>query len=208
MISEMLVGQNAQRFLDSYNINQSTFGKKSNQYENVKGSPYLNNEFIDGELYLKDKTAYKLPLRYNIYTNNIEYKKNDVIYDIANPTDIDRIKLDKSVFVYLPFIGKGGYFELLDSGKCCLVIQYIVDYQEPEPPKPYVDSKPAQFSRGNDRLYMVVNGTQTFEIKNFKDVYKALQDQSKRIEDFVKSEKIKNTKKDNLVKIVKYYNSF
>ena len=38
-----------------------------NSYENTDGSPYLNSEFMDGIIELKGDTAYRIPMRFNIY---------------------------------------------------------------------------------------------------------------------------------------------
>ena len=58
-----------------------------------------------------------------------------------------------------------------------------------------------------DIFYLLNNQNQVFRIENMNSVMKAMQDQKTQIETFIKQEKIRNTKKENLVKIVKYYNS-
>ena len=182
--------------------------KKTTNYQDVEGSPYLDSQFIDGVFYFKDTTSVKLPLRYNIYSDEMEYQLKGIKYAVGNPQSLNKIVLDKSVFVYLPFVQKGGYFELFESGKCFLVQKKMVKLQPAESPKAIVGvAIPAKFIREHDVFYMVVNHTQVFRVVNMKSVITALQDQKLKIESFIKKENIKNIKSENLSKIVAYYNS-
>ena len=68
----------------------------------IEGSPYLNEEFEIGEVLYGEK--YKLnqiPLRYNIYNDDIEYKVENSIMAFANPHQIDKVILGNDVFIYL-----------------------------------------------------------------------------------------------------------
>ncbi len=211
MSSQMMFGQPYDVFLDKYQYyknNLSLPAENPNEYQNIEGSPYLKSEFIDGVIYLKDTTAFKLPLRYNIYANEMEYQLKEVIYKVGNPQSLKKIVLGESVFIYLPFLQKGGYFELLESGKCFLVQKRSVKFKPAEGPKPIeVTTTPAKFIREPDVFYIGVKDSKTSEIANMKSVINALQDQKLKIESFIKTEKIKKTTKENLIKIVEYYNS-
>ena len=175
-------------------------------YDNIDGSPYLNNEFVDGTFYIKDTVAIKLPIRYNIYVDHMEYKSDGAIYYVDSPQSLSRIVLGESVFIYLPSIGKGGYVELLESGKFKLVLKRRVDFKHSES-KPMEGLIRSRYESNIDIFYLLNNQNQVFRIENMNSVMKAMQDQKTQIETFIKQEKIRNTKKENLVKIVKYYNS-
>lgn len=208
MSTQMMFGQETNKFLDYYYFQKKSGSEKTVDYSGIQGSPYLNIEFTDGVIYLKDTTAVKLPLRYNIYSDEIEYQLDGVNYVVGNTQLINMILLGKSTFVYLPFIKNGGYFEVIEIGKCFLLQKRSVTFKPAEGPKPIEGAvKPAKFIVEPDIFYMVVNDSLTFEIKNMKSVRNALQDQKLKIESFIKQNKIKNIKKENLIKIVKYYNS-
>ena len=92
-------------FLDAYHFNKNfehTPAKPSNAYEGIQGNPYLQAEFIDGTIYLKDTTAVRLPLRLNLYTGEMEYLYQDVPYVVGTPELLNKIELGGAVFVYLP----------------------------------------------------------------------------------------------------------
>jgi hypothetical protein len=205
--SQMIFGQANSHFIDNYLFYKSFNQGRAKDYKNVDGSPYLNSEFKDGVIYLKDTMAVKLPLRYNIYNDEIEYKSKEVNYVVGNPQSLKKILLDGSEFVYFPFSQEGGYFELFESGKCMLVQKKMVEFRPSEAERPMIGIVPARFVRKSDIFYLVTNNSQAFKIKNITSVIDALQDQKLKIESFIKQEKIKKIKKDDLVKIVKYYNS-
>jgi hypothetical protein len=206
--SQMISGQETNKFLDYYYFQKKSGSEKTVNYADIQGSPYLNNEFTDGIIYLKDTTAIKLPLRYNIYSDEMEYQIEGVNYAIGNNQIINNILLGESIFVYLQFINNGGYFEVIKSGKCFLVQKRSITLKPAEKPKPIVgNSTPAKFVEEPDVFYMIVHDTLTFEIKNMKSVINALQDQKLKIESFIKQEKIKKPQKENLMKIAEYYNS-
>jgi hypothetical protein len=175
-------------------------------YENIDGSPYLNNEFVNGIFYVKDTVAIRLPIRYNIYADHMEYKSEGGIYYVDSPQSLSRIELTGSVFIYLPFIEKGGYYELLESGKYKLVQKRRVEFKHSES-KPIEGLIRSRYESNTDLFYLVNNKNEVFRIENMNSVLKAFQDQKIKIETFIKQEKIKNTKKENLIKITKYYNS-
>jgi hypothetical protein len=211
LLSLMMCGQRYDPFLDTYHHNKNFLNQpavNATDYQDIEGSPYLNNDFIDGVIYFKDTSGIKLPLRYNIYANEMEYQLKGVSYLVGNPQSLNKILLGESVFLYLPFIQNGGYFELLESGKCFLVQKRTVRFKPAEGPKPIEGTiSRAKFTREPDIFFIIVNDSKTIEITTMKSVINALQDQKLNIESFIKKEEIKNAKKENLIKIAEYYNS-
>ncbi len=179
----------------------------AHSYNDIEGSPYLNNEFVNGIFYIKDTVAIKLPIRYNIYSDQMEYQSKGENYVVGSPQNISRVVLGESEFIYLPLIRKSGFFELFVSGKCKLVQKMRVDFIPSEGSKPIVGMTKARFERFPDVFYVVNNKDETLRIGNMKSVLTALQDKKSKVESFIKKERIRNTKKENLIKIINYYNS-
>lgn len=208
LLSQMVISQSADPFLQKFSTYKNAHPDKAKQYKDVDGSPYLNDNFMEGVLYFKDTTTLRLPLRYNIFTDDMEYQFQGLNYVVANPEKLNKIVLGESVFVYMPFTQSEGYFELMESGTCTLYQKRLIRYKPAEGPKLIQGvAIPAVFERKRDIFYMVFNDLRALRIENLKSALNALNDKITQIEIFAKSEKIKNTKKENLVKIVKYYNS-
>jgi hypothetical protein len=208
LINQVIFSQEYDKFLDAYYFNKLHRTEKQNSYNNVEGSPYLSDDFSIAEIYLKDTTAFRMPLRYNIYADVMEYKVNDAIYMIDKPHLINKIVINGSNYVFIPFIEKGGYFEILISGRCYLLQRRIVKYKPAEGPKPIEGvSIPAKFVNEKDKFYIIVNSREYYEIINLKTLVTALSDKKESIDQYLKTQKIKNIKKENLIKIAAYYNS-
>jgi hypothetical protein len=193
-------------FLNEYHFYKKNPGQKATEYKDVEGSPYLYKEFLNGIIYLQDTTAVKLPLRYNIFTDEMEFKYDGNNLVVGNPESLNKVELATHEFVYLTFAEKPGYFEVIESGKSFLVKKNKVTFYPSEGPKAIEGVVPAKFVKESD-VYCIVLGNQVIKISNLKSVIAALKDEQKKIEAFIDSEKIKSPKKDNLVKIIKYYNS-
>lgn len=195
-------------FMEKYLFEKNARGETANDYLGIDGHPYQNKEFVDGIIALKDSSAVKLPLRYNIYSDTMEFKVKDLVYSIGNTEKISQVILGESKFVYLPFIKKGGYFEFFEPGKCLLAQKRSVKFHPAEEAKPLEGiAKPPRFVNEDDVFYIVFSQSKFFKITNTKSLLEALKDQKPKIESYLDQEKIKNTKKESLIKIVKYYNS-
>lgn len=207
LMSQAMYGQFDDPFLSKYSFYKSFQSSKADVYSNIDGSPYFNSDFIEGEFYLQDTVKIKLPIRYNIYTDQMEYQSKGVNYVVGDPESVKKVILAGSVFVYQPNIQKGGYYEIIINGKCTLAHKKVVKFKPEEGPKAIVGvNTPAQFIRKTDIVYLVIN-SQAYKIKNLKSVLTAMQDKKTLIDSFIKQEKINNLRQDNLNKIVNYYNS-
>jgi len=93
--------------------------------KNYNGSPYFNDEFVLGEIYQGEGLiATETPLRYNIFSNEIEVKESlsDLDEDaspLSKSSDI-WVKINDTIIVLIPFNGsdeEGSYFQILYEGK-------------------------------------------------------------------------------------------
>jgi hypothetical protein len=200
--------QRVDPFMERYMFHKLAHGSSADNYLGIDGNPYQNKDFVEGIIALKDSSALKLPLRYNIYSDTMEFKVKDQVYSIGNTAKLSQIIIGESKFVYLSFIKKGGYFEFFEPGKCLLAQKRSVKFYPAEEAKPLEGiAKPPRFVNENDVFYIVFSQSKFYKINNTKSLLEALKDQKQKIESYMDQENIKNTKKENLIKIVKYYNT-
>ena len=209
--SQMVTGQRNNEFLDMYQFNRH-FGnppeKSSDAYRDMEGSPYLNREFVDGIIYLKDTTAVKLQLRYNLYTDDMEYLVNGATYIVGDPRIVSRIVIGNQVFMYMPFVAEGKYVELLESGTCLLVEKRTVQFKPEEGPKPVEGTiKPARFIPEPEDYYLVFSESKVIRITSMKSLIRSFQDKQVNVENYIRNEKINKLTRENLIRIVAYYNT-
>ncbi len=206
-ISQSIFAQDFDPFLNNYFSYKSYNPDKAKTYEDTEGSPYLNKEFVEGSIFINDTNYVKIPLRYNIYTDELEYRHNSVNYVLGNPAILKKAIIEQSTFVYLPHFHGGGYFEQIVQGKCQLLKKYAIKLK-PQEVKPIGGIViPPTFEKKPNMFYLALNDASSRKVTNLKSVINALADEKESIEKFIKENHIKNVKQESLIKILEYYNS-
>ena len=99
------------------------------------GSMYLDDEFHHGTVVLIDNsTMDNLPLRYNVYYQQMQFIKGEDTLAFKDPEEIKSLRFNGRTFIYIPFDNDGvigySYFELMADGYCRLLVRRKVDYHE------------------------------------------------------------------------------
>jgi hypothetical protein len=180
-------------------------------YEDIKGSPYLFEKFETGRINLREGKIYEGPLRYDMYANQFDFKtKEGDIFSVINPETIEKISIDKRLFVYKitdPKLNSGSFLEVLIEGKYSLLAKHYVILKDPVPAKPYIDTKPATFVMKDDIFYFQKENSVIVEIKS-KDAVVAIDpNRSNEISKFIKENKIKLSDKADLIELVNFLNA-
>lgn len=178
----------------------------------VKGSPYLNDTYVNGVIYYSNKT-YKTPIRYNAFQDLIEYQQGGRTMVLDPGPSVVKVELENSVFVPQKFEADGksrfGYFEVLDSGNVTLFSKKRVTFL-PEKKNGALDGRdqPAEYKRYADAFYYKIGDGPLQEVENLKTFIAALPDKQEELSKFAKKEKISHRKEEDMLRIVEYYNSF
>lgn len=180
-------------------------------YEDIKGSPFIFEDFATGKVKLKEGKTFEGPLRCDIYAGEFEFKtKEGEIYTIISPETIENISINDRKFIFIADSKKdnsGNYFEVLLDGKYSLIVRHSVYLKEPVPEKPYVPGKPATFVAKDDVYYILNDETGLVEIKN-KEVLTGIDEtRSENIKAFIKEGKIKISNKEDLIGMVNFLNA-
>ena len=181
--------------------------------EDIEGSPYLNDEFINGNVYTTSKTMFPdIPLRFNIYNHEIEFKSPEgKIAAIDTPEIVEKIEFGNYVVEYVPYKDvkkiKRSFLLLLSDGHAKLYARPSVDFRAAEPPVPYKDAVPAKFIDEATSYYIRVGNDAALLIEKKKDLTLAFPDHQHEIDAFIKKHKINHRKEDKLMALVEYYNS-
>jgi len=179
----------------------------------IEGSPYLNDEFMDGTIYTTSKTQYQnIPLRYNIFNDNLEFKTpEDQVMSIAAPEIVESAVFGEYKMCYVPYTiskkMKRGFLKELVNGKVSLYAKPEILYKKPVEPEAYKDAEPAKFLRKSDSYFIRVGKEEAKKFDNKKELIDIFPDHQKKVADFIKKNKIKPTKEDGLIELINYYNS-
>ncbi|MCY1719062.1 hypothetical protein OU798_01825 [Prolixibacteraceae bacterium Z1-6] len=181
--------------------------------KDIEGSPYLNDEFINGTVFTTSKLQYQnIPLRYNIFNDDMEFRTPDnQVMAIAAPEIIESVEFGEFKMKYLPYSAakkiRRGFFKELVNGKVSLYAKPNILYTEPQKPAPYKEAQPAKFTNKPD-FYYIREGTESAQkIDNKNVLIQFFPDHQKEVAAFVKKNKIKHNKEEDLTELINYYNS-
>ncbi len=182
---------------------------------NVKGSPYENEEYTQGKLIdevtNQEKNCF---FRYNAFTDEVEIK-ND------NKTETESMLKSKGIYIlsegkeyrYNNYVTTDN--QLFNQISICLlkekpfsIHKYVIKEFVPEKKAQtsLEQDKPARL-RTKDYYFIERNGTLIPIEIHKKTLVKSIPSHQKEVEKFIKSNKLKLKSEADLVKVITYYNS-
>ena len=201
------------KFLDDFRVNQEVTNPAAgviSSYEQIQGSPYLFPDYREAFIVMDDNSHYHGKLRYDLYTDEMEFQVKGHTYWITPRERVKKITLDNRTFIFLKTKGnkKGSYYELVVDGPCRLLARHLITFHEAEEAKPYQDPKPARFENKHTLYYLQRNNDPgTLElVRNKKSLLTFLQDHAQEIGKFIKKEHLSVNREEDLKKIITYYN--
>jgi len=184
----------------------------SQPYNNIEGSPFLNEKYAPAVVYTLQGKMDGVLLRYNIYNDRMEMSLNSLNYLFGPISQIIKVDWGSQVYKAVKYNYKGkavhGYLEVLDSGKVNLFAKKIIVFKDQQEPTAIQHNIiPPSFTKQNDViLYQVGNG----ELVKFSSVQKMIEDfpdKQAELKEYLKKEGIKGKKTEDAIKVIKYYNS-
>jgi hypothetical protein len=183
-----------------------------NKVNDVKGSPFLNDDWVAATVKLNNGITYKenMYVKYNQEKGELYFKgKNGETLAFVEPVteftiESNGLKHYKNGYKNIPGATQSDFFEILSDGTACLLkrtksfILESKDYGSPVTIKTYQ----------SDKKYYLIIGEDVKQIRNdTKSVLSALRDKENQVETFIKTNKVKFKSDDDLSKVVNYYNS-
>ncbi len=190
-----------------YNIKSEGAGRMLN-YDEITGSPYLDKNFSVAKL---ADNYEKAPVRYSTLKDEIEFQKDGKTMVLPNEDQFSRVEIisPKTVLVRLDTGDdlKGYFFELV-QGKYSLYKKIKTKFIDVVPAtNSYATDRPASF-KTLDPVYYIKIGEKEYikKPKNQKEIIAQIPDKKAAIEEFVKSNKIKFNKEEDLIRLVDFLN--
>jgi hypothetical protein len=176
-------------------------------YDEILGSPYLDKNFHIAKI---AENPEQLPVRYNSYNDEIEFKKDDKILALPKKSEFSRIQTasPKQILVLLETSDElSGYFFELVNGKNSLYQKIKTKFTDYVPaPNGYASDKPATFKTLDPVYYIKTEKGFIKKPKNQRDIIEQFPDKKEGLTTFFKSNKIKFDKEEDLIKLVTYLN--
>lgn len=202
----------AVEFFNSAKTHGSNWKNELNE-TNIKGSPFLNEEFIEGSVFTTSKTQFvDIPLRYNIFNDQIEFKTDDEqVMALSVPEVIEKVEMGQYLFEYIPYSSsnniKRGFFIVHEKGKATLYSRPRILFEEAKKPAAYQDAQPARFIRKPDEYYIRIGMEPAKPVSGKKDLHTIFSGNNKELNAFLKNNKIRPNNSESLKELVIFYNS-
>ncbi|WP_278351483.1 hypothetical protein [Chryseobacterium gleum] len=182
---------------------------KGISYDDIQGSPYYEKVFSPAKFFVADK-AETAVARYNMYFDEVEFKKDEETYSLVPDSPFTRIEFTrtKEILVKLDTDDdlKGYFFELV-NGKNALYKKVKSQFKNAVAAKnSYEIDRPASFNTLDPVYYIKTESGYIKKPKKIKDIAEAFPAKKEEIEKFAKSNNIKINKEEDLIKLVKFLN--
>ena len=176
------------------------------------GTPYLEFKTNSSTLILNnDQTIDSLTIRYNIYHDQMEIERGGIYYVIPRQKELSSFQLADHLFKYMIFSEnntvKTGNLEVLSAGKCSLFKQHHIFLAPAQGQRPYQDPKLAKFKSKTPVFFVGVDEKIPIRMDNIKDFIALLPDHQDNVTKYIKKNKIKFRKQEDIIQVTEYYNS-
>jgi hypothetical protein len=203
-----------ENYINSYVADEAKYNAniKNVSYKEIQGSPYLIDSFVVGSIYTsKNEHFQNIPMRYNIFTDNIEYIMGvSSVLTLKNPETVEKVDYGNYKLIYLSHSCKNklgnGFFIVLTEGNATLLSKPGVTLHKPTQSGGYSDAQPPRFSRNPDTYYIKVGKNQAKIIKSKKQLINTFPDSREELSNYIKANNTKLSDQKSLSDLVQYYN--
>lgn len=189
--------------------------KKTTVPELILGTPYLDNNFQLGSISFKGEKPRTFPMRYNIVNEEFEVQIDNKIYYVQDGVEVKLIDGFFKKFDYRDSKNNifGGYFltpENEDEDNKLIFLEKLIkkriEAKEAAPmktrtPAQYVDKSEFYLKFPDSQFAILAESTSKNFIETFPEEYR------EKIRNFIKSNKLKTDRRQDLQVIVDYYNN-
>lgn len=178
-------------------------------YESIQGSPFLYKDFASAKALCCNEIA---PMRYDSYSDEVQYKKDNVVYILLKENPYNRIEFldSKTILVLESVDNESKYFIEVVSGKNLLLKKIstkIVANSDPKKTGFGKKDETATFVENEPSFYLKSANGKIKLIKSKKDVLDLYPEKNKELNDFLTVTKIKFNKEESLAKVVNFLNN-
>ncbi len=188
-----------------------------NRYEGTKGTPYVSEAWIPGEIYMKTKNRVVVKeMNYNCYDNEVAFldpatksvrliNKNTIdFFYLLNSSDtmlfVPIEPENDGEFLFARVLYKGGSMVYKRYEKEFVRANYEGGYSADRKYDEFADKSSLYFRKHDDQLYYKAK-------KSKKQILEAFPDAENEISAYIKAGKLNMKNEEDVVKLLKYYDS-
>ncbi len=187
--------------------------QKDYTYSEYTGSIYMNLSYKESSVIHEKSTTYHAKLRYNIHEDAMEYKEKSNLYElIKNQTT--HVRIDDNYFYYCDFKNqrghnKSGYYILVELTNLYSIYKKITLSMENSVNQRVIgnaSNEPGKIVQ-NITYYIEEEGVIMELPLNKKEMLATFSDKENELKEYLKKEKIRLKKEEDLIRFVARYNA-
>ncbi|MCZ4243400.1 hypothetical protein [Pedobacter punctiformis] len=195
-------------FAQNLTVGPSSKQLMATNMKSYEGSPFFNNSYTESRVKTNSQKEFMAPaLRYNLYTQQLEYSDNDKVYAIQD--SVQAFTMPDSLGHIHHFIKKKGekkdaFYEILFSGNAELLKQYIAKNEVTED---WYTKKQVK-KMVHQVIYFLNKDGKIQKISPAgKNIHALLADKKDKIQALIDTEKPDLNTDTGLIEVFKYYNA-
>ena len=140
-------------------------------------------------------------MRYNAYLDILEAKSSEVILYI-NKNIVDSVSLNNSTYVFKKAGNEMRVFNVLDrSDKGIMLENNSISFDQGRFGVPHKDDIYPHYKTEKPVYYYYLNPGKMINLTSYNDLYNYFPDKKAAIKSFIRKEKLKKNKKNDLIKL-------
>ncbi|MFC5047259.1 hypothetical protein ACFSTE_07950 [Aquimarina hainanensis] len=182
-------------------------------FDDYNGSIFTSSSFKDASVIHEKSGTFDTKLRYNIYLDILEYKSQDELYHVTKSPTV-HARIDGDYFYYCDFVNqrgleRKGYYVLVQMNENYSIYKkFTLKITEPESASRIMTSTPEPGRLKTIRTYYLEENGVIMELSLDKsEILATLEDHGDALKKYMKSEKIKLKKEEDLIQLVAKYNA-
>ena len=180
-------------------------------FDDYDGTIYERPSYKVGQVTDEMSGNYTAELRYNIYTDAIEYKSDSDVYELYKRKTLN-VRIEDDYFYYCEFktdrgLKRDGYYILVElHDRYRIYKKYELIIKEPQKNTMTQLSEPGSIKQ-TTTYYIEERGTIVELPMKKKELLSVFRDKENELEEYMKKEKIRLKKEEDLIRLVARYNA-
>ncbi|MBW1294639.1 hypothetical protein [Aquimarina litoralis] len=186
--------------------------KRITSFDEYDGSIHKSLRYKDASVIDEKSGTFDTKLRYNAYTDALEFKKGSDLFELRkSPTAHARI--DGDYYYYCNFktqrgLKRPGYYVLVElNEKYRIYKKYAVKITKPDPKGSVSGTATPGKVQIKTKYFLEERGTIMELPMNKKEILATLSDKEDELKAYIKKERIKVRKEEDLIRLVSRYNA-
>ncbi|WP_103069954.1 hypothetical protein [Aquimarina sediminis] len=185
---------------------------KDYTFEDYDGSIYMKGSYKESSVIHEKSGTFDAKLKYNIHSDALEYSSGSKLYEVVKSPTI-HARIDGDYFYYCEFqsqrgVDRRGYYVLVElTDKYRIYKRFTLKIKEPrESIAVGAPSEPGAV-RMKTTYYLEESGVIMELPMSKKDMLAAFNDKESELKEYLKKEKIRLRKEEDLIRFVARYNA-